>query len=519
MNSNRRDFLRNTALALSSGAASTFMPQLGVAANLLGAQGKAFGNYKALVCLYLAGGSDTWNFLVPRDSTANGSAYDLYRQARGGVYVPNQNPPNAGLALDFNVLAPISPLGQPANSFGLYPYMTNYQFTPQGGSPTTHNGMATLFNQGRIAILPNIGTLVEPMTKAQYQANSKRRPPQLYSHNDQETLWGLTSCSSSSAQFGWGGEVASRVDDGNQLTTLAPCISLSGSNRFQVGPGVFPYQMSSSGASGLLNYTGTSNAGDQRNARLQQLLDDMNYAHPFQQEYRDIMRRSLDLSVTIRAALDNSNGSGNVVTPYQQTASNNTAAAVTYNYNGTNITASNSLLDQLRMVARMIKISHASSGAGIGHERQIYYVRLGGFDTHDNQMSEANQPRLMARINQAVAWFYQAMLDLGYQNEVTLFTMSEFARTLNSNGNGSDHAWGGVQFVVGGAVQGGKLVGTMPPVTLNGTQSLDRGQFIPTTATDQYAASLAQWFGVPAIDLPTIFPNLGNFSSPTLPLF
>lgn len=515
MNPNRRDFLRTSALALSSGASAAFMPQLGLAANVLAANGKAFGNYKALVCLYLAGGSDTWNFLVPRDSTNAGSKYDNYRLARGGVYNAQSN--TAGLALDFNSLVPINPVGQPAGSWGLYPYMGNYTFTPQGGSPTTQNGMATLFNQGRIAILPNIGPLIEPMTKTEYVNRTKPRPPQLYSHNDQETLWGLTSASSSSAQFGWGGEVAARVDDGNQLAALAPCISLAGSNRFQIGPGVFPYQMSTSGAQALGNYSGSTNAGAQRNARLQQLLDDTQYAHPFAKEYRDILRRSMDLQVTISAGLSGANGS--VSTPYQQASANDTSARVTYNFGGTNFTASNSLLDQLRMVARMIRISKANSGAGIGHERQIYYVRLGGFDTHDLQMSEANQPRLMARINQAVAWFYQAMVDLGIQNEVTLFSQSEFARTLNSNGNGSDHAWGGVQFVVGGAVQGGRLIGTVPDIRLNGPDSLDRGQFIPTTSSDQYAATLAQWFGVPAGDLGTVFPNLAEFPSPTLPLF
>ncbi|MBK8284514.1 MAG: DUF1501 domain-containing protein [Ahniella sp.] len=168
---NRRDFLRSSALALSSGAAAAFVPQLGLAANLLAARGKAFGNYKALVCLYLAGGSDTWNFLVPRDSTAANSRYDTYRLARGGVFNATTN--TAGLALDFNQLVPINPQGQPAGSWGLYPYMGNYTFTPQGGSSTTQNGMATLFNQGRIAILPNIGTLVEPMTKTEYINRTK----------------------------------------------------------------------------------------------------------------------------------------------------------------------------------------------------------------------------------------------------------------------------------------------------------------------------------------------------------
>lgn len=515
MNTNRRDFLRTTSLALSSGAAATFMPQLGLAADVIGTRGQIFGNYKALVCLYLAGGSDTWNFLVPRDSTSAGSRYTNYTIARSGIYNAGTNP--IGLGLEFNSLAPINPVGQPAGSWGLYPYMTDYVFTPQGGSPTTQRGMAHMFNNGRMAILPNIGTLVRPMTKAQYNANSVARPPQLYSHNDQETLWGLPASNNSALPYGWGGEVASRVTDGNGLAALAPCISLSGSNRYQIGPGVFPYQMSSNGAAALSNYSGGNNAGAQRNARLQQLLNDVQYTHPFQKEYRDIMRRSLDLGVTITGGLTGPNGS--ITTPYQQASANDTSARVTYNYNGTNFTTSNSLLDQLRMVARMIKISKSNSGVGINHERQIYYVRLGGFDTHDAQMTEPVQPRLMARINQAVAWFNQAMIDLGTANEVTLFSQSEFARTLNSNNNGSDHAWGGVHFVTGGAVSGQRFVGTMPDISLNGPDSLSRGQFIPTTSSDQYAATLAQWFGLPAGEMSAVFPNIDEFATPTLNLF
>lgn len=517
MKNSRREFLRNSALALGSGAAATFMPQLGLAANVIGAQTKAFGNYKALVCLYLAGGNDSWNLLVPRDSSTAGSNWDRYRVARGGVYNAGTNA--GGLGIDFNALLPINPQGLPAGSYGMHPNVQNYNFTPVGGSPTTQTGLAGLFNAGRLALLPNIGTLVTPMSKPEYVGRLKPRPPQLYSHNDQEMLWGMPSSESGGQPFGWGGEVASRVDDGNGLTTLAPCISLAGSNRFQVGPGVFPYQMSSSGAAALGNYTNSStNAAAQRMARLQFLLDDVTYTHPFAKEYRDIVRRSLDLSSTISAAL--AGAAGTISTPYQSATAGGSAQLTYTPYGSTTpVTTSNSLLDQLRMVARMIKISKSNSGVGINHERQIYYVRIGGFDTHDSQMVAAGQPLLMARINQAVAWFQQAMNDLGTQNEVTLFSMSEFARTLNSNSNGSDHAWGGVQFAVGGAVQGGKFVGTVPAITLNGDDSLDRGQMIPTTAVDQFAATLAQWFGLPPGDLGTVFPNLGEFASPTLPLF
>jgi len=503
----RRNFLRSLGATLATGSAQALLPQLGLVGSALAAapRGKAFGNYRALVCVYLDGGNDSWNLLVPRDSTGPGSLYSTYRDARGGLYDAGTNPD--GLALDFAALRPISPDGFAANSFGLHPQCADYTFTPQGGSPTTQSGLASLFAQQRLGMLVNVGTLVQPITKATY--NTTPRPPQLYSHNDQTTLWHLGR-TNPNHPYGWGGELASRVDSGNQLQSLAPCISISGSSRFLVGDGVYPYQMSTSGATSLSNYS-TAAGGLQaaRRSALDQMLA-LAYPHPFGDEYAQLTTRSLDLAATVSAALT---GFGTVTTPYQQTSASNTDAQVTVA--GTNY--SNSLLDQLRMVARMIKVSRPGSGAGINHERQVYLVRLGGFDTHDTQMSNTGQPLLLARLNQALAWFWRALADLGIQNEVSLFTMSEFARTLSSNGNGSDHAWGGVQLALGGAVAGRKLYGTFPNQTLDGPDSFSRGQFLPTTPVDTYAATLARWMGVPDIDLEQVFPNLVNFSPDTLP--
>ncbi len=503
----RRDFLRSLGATLTAGSARALLPQLGLVGSALAAvpRGKAFGNYRALVCVYLDGGNDSWNLLVPRDSTGPGSLYSTYRDARGGLYDAGTNPD--GLALDFAALRPISPDGFAASSFGLHPQCADYTFTPQGGSSTTQSGLASLFAQQRLGMLVNVGTLVQPITKATY--NTTPRPPQLYSHNDQTTLWHLGR-TNPNHPYGWGGELASRVDSGNQLQSLAPCISIAGSSRFLVGDGVYPYQMSTSGATSLSNYSATAGGlQSARRAALDQMLT-IAYPHPFGDEYARLTTRSLDLATTIGDALT---GFGSVATPYQQTSASNTAAAVTVA--GTDY--SNSLLDQLRMVARMIKVSRPGSGAGINHERQVFLVRLGGFDTHDTQMSNTGQPLLLARLNQALAWFWRALSDMGVHNEVTLFTMSEFARTLSSNGNGSDHAWGGVQLALGGAVAGRKLYGTFPNQTLDGPDSFSRGQFLPTTPVDTYAATLARWMGVPDIDLEQVFPNLANFSPDTLP--
>ncbi|MBL0039693.1 MAG: DUF1501 domain-containing protein [Xanthomonadales bacterium] len=520
----RRDFLRGLSATLIAGSAQALLPQLGVVGNALAAtsRSKAFGNYRALVCVYLDGGNDSWNLLVPRDNgtLGSGSLYDRYRTARGGVYDTSANPPSGnsatGLALDFNALRPITPNGFAANSFGLHPQFLDYAFpqVPGGVVNPGYPGLASLFGQQRVALFPNIGTLVRPITKATYNATAK--PPQLYSHSDQTTQWHLGR-TATNHPYGWGGEVASRVASGNQLTTLAPCISISGSSRFLVGDGVYPYQMSTSGATALSNYSATAGGlQSQRRAALDLMLA-QTYAHPFSKEYAQLTSRSLDLTNTLSTALTNF---GAVGTVYQQSsATANSSAQVTVA--GTNY--SNTLLDQLRMVARMIKVSRPGSGAGINHERQIYLVRLGGFDTHDTQMANTGQPLLMARLNQALSWFRQAMIDVGNDlgvptlpNEVTLFTMSEFARTLSSNGNGSDHGWGGVQLALGGAVAGRAMYGTFPNQTLDGPDSFSRGQFLPTTPVDTYAATLARWMGVPDIDLEQVFPNLANFSPDTL---
>ncbi len=501
----RRDFLRGLSATVLAGSAQALFPQMGLLGNALAAtpKGAAFGNYRALVCVYLDGGNDSWNMLVPRDAPMHA----VYANARGGVFDAANNA--NGLALAASALRPITPNGFAANSFGMHPQFLDYAFpqVPGGAINPGYPGLANLFGQQRVAMFPNIGTLVQPITKATY--NATPRPPQLYSHSDQTTQWHLGR-TTPNHPYGWGGELASRVASGNQLTTLAPCISISGSSRYLVGDGVFPYQMSTGGATLLNNYSATAGGLQSGRRAALDLMLAQTYAHPFAKEYGQLTARSLDLSATISTALTNF---GTVGTVYQQSsATANSSAQVTV----AGATYSNSLLDQLRMVARMIKISRPGSGAGINHERQIYLVRIGGFDTHDTQMANTGQPLLMARLNQALSWFRQAMLDIGTDSEVTLFTMSEFARTLSSNGNGSDHAWGGVQMAMGGAVAGRAMYGTFPSQQLDGPDSFSRGQFIPTTPVDTYAATLARWMGVPDIDLEQVFPNLANFAPDTL---
>lgn len=485
---NRRQFLKALGTTLCAGGASAFLPQLKLMGSALAATTAPVPNYRALVCVYLSGGNDSWNMLLPYDTARHG----VYATARGGVYNATTNA--AGLAIDRALLTSQFQITDAGGSgqYAVNPGNANY--------PAGMSDVANIYRANKLAFVVNCGTLLRPISKTEYNNTPALRPPQLYSHNDQENLWHLAR--TNLANEGWGGLVADRVRSGNINQSLSPCISLAGSNRFEVGLDTFPYQMSSSGLTGLSNIYNAANSnggtyGSQRAGALDQLLADTSNPSLLTKEYARTFKRGRDLYDLVNSALTATDGSGNVSTVFP---------------------SGNSLADQLKMVARMIKISRENNGQ-IRHQRQIYYVRLGGFDLHDNLMSTANggHGALLNRVSAALGAFWAALGELGAQNEVTTFTMSEFARTLSSNGNGSDHAWGGVQMVMGGMVNGGRIYGSFPDQALNNNISFSRGQTIPSTSVDQMAATLARWMGVVSSnELNTIFPNLPNFASNNL---
>jgi uncharacterized protein (DUF1501 family) len=514
----RRDFLKRVGHTVCAGGIASLMPQL----NLMAASAQASPKggppgYRALVCLYLNGGSDTFNLLMPRTTTTSGASFTNYNTARGGVYNAGSNP--AGLGIDSTAMLPINAIGEANGAFGVHPQLADRTFTTAGGGTTP--GLQTLFNQGRVAFVANCGPLIAPMSKTQYNNNTIPKPPQLFSHNDQTNLWFIGGGNNSAARFGWGGQAIARVTTDNGPSALSPCISLAGNNRFQIGETLLgapinAYQMSTGGVTNLNNYSGTgADLGSARRAALDQLLN-LAYASPFSDEFRDITQRSLLLASSLTSGLNSVDGRIN--TGYQLTGTHNPAnnqyGSGQVTVGGTNF--SNSLLDQLRMVARMIKLSKSGQ---VGADKQVYFVSLGGHDTHDNQMVNNGQPLLFARISQALGFFWQAMNEIGAQNEVTLFSMTEFGRTLDSNGNGTDHAWGGQQIVMGGAVAGQRVYGRYPRLILNANDdankdwSFSRGQYIPTTSVDQMSATLSRWMGVSQTDTNTIFPNLVNFAT------
>lgn len=453
----RRHFLRQLAAGIACGGmANMRLPLSLMGTALTASKSMAASNYRALVCVYLFGGNDSWNLLVPHDTTQ----YNQYAAARGN------------LAIARNTLLPITPLN--------------------GGDYGIHSScpeLCDLFNQHKLAFITNIGTLVEPITKIQYQNNTKRKPPQLFSHIDQTRFW-HTGSTDLNAPYGRGGRFADKLQALNPQAQMPLAVSSGGHNtQFVAGASTFPYPTEGRAAR-LFGYapdTDYYNFGGTRRQALMDMLA-LNYDNQLlEKEYSKILKRSVDLEAVLNPALD--------AAPPLST-----------------VFPDSGLGRQLKMVAQLIQLRNT-----LALNHQIFFVEMPEFDLHSGMLQK--QPGQFRAISQAVSAFYNALAEpaINAQNDVTLFTMSEFGRILSSNGDGSDHAWGGNQFVVGGAVNGGALYGgAFPELTLDGPETFERGQVIPSTSVDQMAATLGTWMGMTPGDLQTIFPNLNNFASSNL---
>jgi uncharacterized protein (DUF1501 family) len=458
MRQTRREFVRKTCCtAAALGVASSFS-RFG----LINALAQSPTDFRALVCIFLFGGNDANNMLVPLDSSGYNNYLTIRKPLLGG-----------GLALDQGSLLPITSKTQQVGttSFGLHPAMTELQ---------------NLFSTNRLAFLANVGTLVSPITQAQYIAKSSTVPANLFSHADQQAQM-QTAEPDSFGTTGWAGRMADKIQPVfNVSSPFPPVITVAGTAIFCTGQQTQPYAMIPGSTPGLLGFDATA-PSTARLLALQQLLG-FDTGVSMIQSASSITSNSLHNSQTLSGALASA---GNLLTPFPTAG----------------------IGPQLLQVAKILKVRSA-----LGLNRQVFFCSLGGFDTHNNQI--ATQQTLYTQLSQGMNAFYNATVELGLAQQVTSFTMSDFSRTFQpASGNGTDHAWGSVQMMMGGAVQGGDIYGKLPTFTPGGPDDSSKtgnGRWIPTTSIDQYGATLATWFGVQATDLPAIFPNIGNFTTSNL---
>ncbi|MCX6939783.1 MAG: DUF1501 domain-containing protein [Verrucomicrobia bacterium] len=418
-------------------------------------------DYKALVCLFLAGGNDANNLVIPTDA----ATYAAYAAGRGALALPQ------------NAVLPITPRTNDGRTWGIHPAMTE---------------LRNLFNSGQFAVLANVGTLAYPMTKAQYTSGSVPRPSQLFSHNDQQVEW-QSSIADKPFVTCWGGRLADLTNAFNANNRISMSITLNGQNSFQVGKSIDQYAVGTGGAIALTGTgTGTSVNG-LRTAALNDALA-MQNGNLFETAFGGVTTGALGASSLVSSVITG-------------------ASPFTALFNAAN---NSGLAQQLHMVARLVNAQQS-----LNLKRQIFFVRVGGFDLHDNQVTagattSGAHANLLRDISLSLNAFNNALTQIGAQNQVTTFTSSDFGRTYNTNGDGSDHGWGSHHFLMGGAVQGGDIYGKMPTFEIDGPDDTGRGRWIPTTSVDQYAGTLAKWFGVSATDMPVVLPNLGRFASSDL---
>ena len=447
----RRQFLKQLAAAgfgVTGLAALDDLRRIAAAAT---PAAKAGADYKALVCLFMYGGNDANNMVIP--TTA--AEFAQYDAARGAVRLPLAQ------------LLPVNIANTPGRTFALHPAMPHIR---------------DLVNGSCAAVVANVGPLLAPTTRDQYRNRSVPLPANLFSHSDQQAQW-QSSISDDATRTGWGGRIADLVRELNGSNTASTCISVNGNNLFQTGQAVTSYKVSSVAGFGFSMYKGEA-ATDPVSVAFREVM-----GRPYQNVFEQTWASTVARAVTNSAALQQALAGAQLTTVFP---------------------ANSGLGDQLKMVARLI----AARGA-LGMTRQVFFCSIGGFDTHGaDQLS--TQADLLGDISVAVRAFWDATVEMGIPDQVTLFTASDFNRTFVSNGKGTDHGWGSHQLVVGAAVRGARMYGTYPTIVAGGPDDTSDGRWIPTTSVDQFGATLATWFGVSAGDLYTVFPKLGRFATPNL---
>jgi uncharacterized protein (DUF1501 family) len=474
---NRRDFIKQSGcVAMGS---TTLLNTLANLSSFNGAMSNsAFGqqddgDYKALVCILLSGGIDSYSLLIPSGTDASGdNGFNEYKNIRTDLAIQSAS---SLLPLNNPQCTSFRNINCNYSSFGVHPQMGDIQ---------------GLFNTGKLAFMSNIGTLVEPIaTNTQFQSGLKKIPLGIYSHSDQVMQW-QTSVPQSRNAVGVGGRIADLMHATNAHQEISMNISLNGKNVFQRGLDLAEYSISNNvnpnnvGIKALPSWWGNSGfLTETRNNTVDSLVSKV-YTNLLQKTFATTAKKSIDSFGIFREALSR-------------------VPSLT-----TQFPTTSSLATDLSAIAKVMSVK-----SYLGMKRQIFFVNYGGWDMHDNLVTGMTQK--LPLVSQALKAFYDATVELGIENKVTTFTISDFARTVTSNGLGSDHAWGGNMMVMGGAVNGGKVYGAFPKMSVvNNPQNISfRGNFIPSISTDEMYAELALWYGISPYDLCYVLPNLSNFYS------
>ena len=456
----RRSFIQQASCA-AVGYTTLFSTLFNLKSISASAMSNSFVNdcaeYRALVCLMMSGGNDSYNMLIPFD----GPAYTEYAATRGDLALGN------GLNGTPNEITEINPNTSQGRTLGMHHSMV---------------GMKSLFDSGELAFMANIGALAEPIANTtEFYSGTKNIPLGLYSHSDQQVHW-QTARPMERTGLGWGGKIADMIDTVNCNNTVSVNISLNGTNVFQAGNNSFSYVISPyDGSIGIQNYGNGGTFYNLRDAAMNNILDH-NYQDAFKNAYSGEIKNANDTHLLFSSAIN-------------QVTLNTT-------FGESRISKS------FEMIAKTIAAANMQTGLS-PMKRQIFFVDIGGFDTHDEVFN--SHVNLFSQIDEALTSFNAAMKETSLNDKVTTFSISEFGRTLSSNGMGSDHGWGGNVFVMGGAVNGKEVYGSYPDLGYGTEIEIGGGVYIPQLSADQYFAELALWFGVPKTDLALIFPNIGEF--------
>jgi uncharacterized protein (DUF1501 family) len=442
----RRKFMGSLpCLALGTSTLYNSLINLKAMNAIMGSTSTTGNDYKALICIQLSGGNDSYNMLIPRGNTE----YAEYAAVRSNLAIPQ------------NQILPINPEITDGRDFGLHPSMT---------------GLRDIFESGKAAFVSNVGTLVEPVTKPGLEMGNVKVPLGLLSHSDQIMHW-QTAFPQDRTTTGWGGKMADILKSMNEDVGVSMNISLGGNNVFQRGEDVTEYAINASGGVSIVGFDFDEPFFNLMKEDVTDMMS-QNYEDIFRNSYNGVLKRSVESNEIFNSAVE--------------------GTTINTQFSDTNLS------QKMRMVARSI-----ASREQLGAKRQIFYVDIGGFDNHDELIN--NHSLLMKTVDDAFSEFYAATEELGVSDCVTTFTISDFARTLTSNGNGTDHAWGGNAIVMGGAVNGKKMYGDYPVLSLGSDLDLGSGILLPTTSADEYFAEMALWFGISPNDLNQVFPNIGNF--------